>query len=276
MKMNYFWVLLNRWSKSSTVFQFKKKTDHLVFHHSWKQRWVYLQKFQGADHTAPLQRAGFNHHLELVRMGIRIQKKYPHLDVRPVFNIDPSLRRETAYGVSELYSPDLVCVDRNQPDRLIYIEYEASLKAPARYWDRWNAYESDPAVSLCLYLTGSAEVEARIGHHLREYFRRTYSSSSYQMGVVNQDAFFEGKTCVLLAPGNEREVEPDSIFRNIRVLGSCKRLKSKSSNFGGSALIPPVVKTTPHPQPSQDVRLRCAGGGESSLLGRTSGRGEVV
>lgn len=237
---------------------------------------MYLQKFQGADHTAPLQRAGFNHHLELVRMGIRIQKKYPHLDVRPVFNIDPSLRRETAYGVSELYSPDLVCVDRNQPDRLIYIEYEASLKAPARYWDRWNAYESDPAVSLCLYLTGSAEVEARIGHHLREYFRRTYSSSSYQMGVVNQDAFFEGKTCVLLAPGNEREVEPDSIFRNIRVLGSCKRLKSKSSNFGGSALIPPVVKTTPHPQPSQDVRLRCAGGGESSLLGRTSGRGEVV
>lgn len=276
IRRNYFWIVLNRLNKSSKIFQFRKKHDHLVFHHSWKSRWEYLHKSKAEDHQVPLQRAGFNHHLELVRTGIRLQEQYSHLEVRPVFNIDPSMRRETAYGVSELYSPDLVCVNKDTPDELIYLEYESSLKTPARYWHRWNSYEADPAISLCLYLVSSAELEGRLSHHLREYFRRTYSSTSYQMAIVQQDIFFEGGECRVFSPGNEEKCRSTEIFKKKRMIGSCKRSKLETLNLGGSALIPPGVKTTPHPQPSQNVRLRCTGGGESSLLGWASGREGVL
>lgn len=211
-KDRYLRLLLHRLAKASKVFRIKNGNLNLVFDKKWHSRWQYLNRLQETSSDLPLKRAGFIHHLELVRTGVLLQSLNPSLNIRPVFNLDPSMRRNNSAGIEQLYSPDLVGVDERNGESLLYIEYEATAKTPARYWDRWTCYEGDPSISFCLYVVDSPELEVRISNHMREYFRRTYSTTSYQMGVIQKSKLHRCGEVLVLSPGNESKRLVEQLF----------------------------------------------------------------
>jgi hypothetical protein len=159
------------------------------FHPIYRRRFNALVQRPVNQRWSRAQKWGFEHHLEVIRLGFRFEDLLPEFHVSTNLFADfASFAEGTTTGRGKKFCPDLhLSYQAGDLRRSIYVEYERTTKTKSRYLERWLAYHSDPRLRACLYIVSEPNVQNRLEPLIQHYLRSTFQRSSFRIGLLLLD-----------------------------------------------------------------------------------------
>jgi len=176
-----------------------------------------LQPVRRRFHYA--QKWGFLHHLEVTELGFKFENAFSDFFVSTnVFSDFVSFAEGTTNGRGRKFCPDIsLSYSKGSLSRFIYVEYEKTTKAKARYLERWLAYHKDPKLRACLYITDDPNVEHRLEKLIETYLRASLQRPTFTFGLFNaaKNAEISGETIIReLGRGIKRVAKLNEFLKN--------------------------------------------------------------
>lgn len=160
------------------------------FHASLKPRVEALEKLSLEERNERFSSWGFDHHLKVVDLGLKLEKLFPHFQVIPnLFSDHVSFATGSTFSKKRKVVPDLTLIDTlgGEP-KLLFIEVECTLKNPKSYEKKWLAYERDAEVKSVLYWTFDRYIEARLQTLMKNYFEGEEAREDFELALVNESS----------------------------------------------------------------------------------------
>ncbi|MBN8555432.1 MAG: hypothetical protein J0L93_08310 [Deltaproteobacteria bacterium] len=196
INQNTYSVTLKRLRRDKLIASHRLGDLTVHFDHAIRNRSNYVARIPKTERRSFLSRSGIDHHLKIQRLSNQLEKLLIGFKFSPNPNDKTLSTTDGRVGESgRKFIPDLIAEPTDQLDRLIFVEVERTLKADRRYFEKWEAYETDQNLFACLYVVYDRVIELQLKEKLRRYFSGArFGSSSFAIGILQADKIEEDKS----------------------------------------------------------------------------------
>lgn len=226
----------NRLRRRRLISTVKYQREFLNFHYEEERRYKNLLRTAPELKAEYVSKSGLKHHLEIVDLFLLLQRESPNLKMfdNPLtaLNHFSTIKKE---GRTIRCAPDLSIICPWLTDtKLLYVEFERSQKAYARYNDKWMAYEFDDLVDRVFYVIENECLQKRISENLRKYFYKAYMANDFFIAYVLYDDLKKhglSAECVLHTGGKEARASVRDVLNHPSPIQADKSTFIVKSNF---------------------------------------------